>query len=192
MSTAQSKVTGTVDSVSSSGALLVRGRWYEFPMSWKGVRPSAGQTVTVHYKVQRVIFDIQLTQKTTSPPPDSASSRKQTPQFVPMNASKASPPTNRSHQGHHQPRSSNGFRQTVSGIIAAVNARGLKLEHSQTWYNYSSFTPLPSDIVSRFAKGIPVSLTIDNGRWIAAAQIDRPGTELPDEPIEYSQQQEEY
>ncbi|MDZ7344777.1 MAG: hypothetical protein ONA90_09740, partial [candidate division KSB1 bacterium] len=120
------------------------------------------------------------------------SSQKQSPQFVPINAPKTSQPTNRSHQGHHQPRSSNGSRQTISGIIAAANSRGLKLEHSQTWYNYSSFTPLPSDIVSRLTKGIPVSLTIDNGRWIAAAQINRLETQVPDEPIEYPQRQEEY
>lgn len=155
-------VSGVVDSISSNGSLLIRGQWYELPSSWRGLHPSVGQSVTVRY--QRVILDIQPSKASSSSTRNSTTSPSTYKSGQARRAAPAKPASS------NTPPSKQAAAQTISGVIDAVNARGLKIH--QTWYNYSSLTPVPPDIRAKLTKGASVSLTIENGRWIASVKIN--------------------
>lgn len=140
------QIVGRVESVTETG-IRVNQLWYEWPSAWSGHRPSVGQVVRLGYKTRRIIHVV-----------------------VPLAAKSArAAPVPRAAAPEPKSGAQSRPRQTVKGVIAARNARGVRI--GEMWYNFSRFTPLSEAIQSRLVRGAQAALEIENGQWIVAAVI---------------------
>lgn len=172
------QVEGTVESVTATG-IRVGGCWYEYTDWPAQQRPAVGDRVRIVYRVDRRVQTVtrlagapaRAGRQSAAPSGTRDASAATGTRAANGRSSERAPAAVKrdSLPAGRVPVRPDARRNTITGVVAAYNERGIKV--GELWYNYSRLTPIPEAVRARITRGASVILTIESGQWLTDVQL---------------------